>query len=184
MEKQQKPLVDLTEDEQIRIINETGVLKKIKNQDVTEPHLLVAILLSIPLICCHLGFDYLVHIQFGIESEFNMQRLSSVHLYAYPPILALAYATNRMKSSRLGQLSFLIGAIVASCYLVHYTVDDGTFGALSKTPGIVTIGVLLIIQADLGYAMLAVLCAVAFYYRETINGFLPTGIAPRLRTDL
>jgi hypothetical protein len=44
------PLVDLNEDDQWKIINETGVLHKLKEQQDQEPHLLVAILLTIPLI--------------------------------------------------------------------------------------------------------------------------------------
>jgi hypothetical protein len=182
--KPSKPLVDLSEEEQWKIINETGVLHKLKEETAQEPHLLIATLLSIPLIVCHGVFDYLAHAQFGLESDFTFDHILKTQIPALPAIWIFAYVTNYFKKSLVGQLSFAMIASALGCMVVALVNDDGTFGAARKTPGLITMGVLLIIQADLQYSLLPIFVSIGYYYRHTLQKYVPTGSLPSLKTEL
>jgi hypothetical protein len=179
-----EPLVNLSEEEQWKIINETGVLHKFKEPEANEPHFLVAALLSIPLFVCHGIFDYLVHLQFGFESEFTVDHIIKTQIPALPAIFVFSYVTNYFKKNVFGQIIISIIACIVGCYALYFISDQGTFGAALKTPGLITMGILLIIQADLQYAMLPIFVCLGYYYREWFKRYIPTGSFPKLRTEL
>jgi hypothetical protein len=174
------PLIDLTEDEQWKIIKESNVIHKISNEDHSEPHLFIAFLLSVPLIMCHAIFDYIVHLQFGFDRNFTWKRLIAVQGPAWPAIIILAYVTNRFKHHKLAQFLYMFVAGIIGCAVIYHTEEDGTFIAVSKAPGLVVVGILLIIQEDLPLALASVLISVLYYYRKQLIDYWPTGSMPKL----
>lgn len=183
-EKVAKPLVDLTEDEQWKIINDTKILDKFESTKEKEPHLLVAFLLSIPLIFCHAMFDYIAHLQFGYEQEFTWDRIKEVEPPAYIAIFIFALVTNYFKNNRLAQFIYTAVSIAVGCLVIYYCIDDGTFGAMLHTPGLVTLGILLVIQQDVQYAVVSLMACGLYYNRVFLMAFVPSGSLPSMHTEL
>ena len=180
MSKDDRKQGGISEQDQMDIIEQTGVMKLVSQNE--ESNLLASVLLSLPLTILHITFEYLVHVQYGITDQFHFE--PSKHLALFPAILAFTFVTNVFKSTKFGQFLFLVVAVGVGSYVIHLTIDEGTYGALSKTPGLITIGILLIIQANLSLALLSVICWTMFYYREVIYQYIPNGSMPSLKDDL
>ena len=169
----------MSQKEQADIINQSGVMKLIPAEN--DSVLLTSSLLTMPLLILNISFEYLVHVQFGITDQFVFDVYK--HLPLLPAIFVLTVVTSKFKQSKFGQFLFLLASSCIGCYVISLVKDDGTFGAMSKTPGLITVGVLLIIQQDLSLALLSILFWVAFYYRKLIYQFIPVGSMPALFSD-
>ena len=58
-----KPLIDLSAEDQQKVINESGVLHKIKEKEEESLNTVMATLLTLPLFFTHTILDYIVHFQ-------------------------------------------------------------------------------------------------------------------------
>ena len=174
-------LEQLSEQDQQDIIEQSGVLKRIPIEE-QDNSMVSSVIFSIPLLILNITFEYLVHLQFGIPDQFKLEYQR--HLSLFPAIFVLTLVTTRFKESKLGQLLFLLAAIWVGSHMIFLCKDDGTFGGLSKTPGLITIGVLLLMQMDLAFALLSVACWIAFYYRQFFYQYIPNGSVPSLFTEL
>lgn len=171
------PLVDLREDENLveSIIDQSGLMQKIKEkeEETTLPEtFLTAFLLTIPIVCCHFLFDYLVHLQFGFEKEISLQRFINVQGKASAAIFGFALLTDYLKKLKTAQILYFFFSLYLGRQVILIVNDDGTFGALQKTPGLICTGILLVIQMDLIPATLAVLACLVFNYQKEILGLL------------
>ncbi|KAL2916384.1 hypothetical protein HK105_204140 [Polyrhizophydium stewartii] len=177
-----KPLVDLSQDAQWDIINKTGVLHKVKEHDKAkkaaaesapseEPLLLVALLMSVPMVMFHGMLDYLVHYQYGFLEEFTIEYVLRRELLMYPALVIFTYGTGRVKHSRIAQALFAVAAVGAGCLLIHYTTADETFGSMLKAPGLSCIWIMLIIQMDLTAALASLAVCIVYYHREFLLSF-------------
>ncbi|KAJ3294813.1 hypothetical protein HK104_003280 [Borealophlyctis nickersoniae] len=167
----QKPLLNVSEDEQWRLINETGVLHKVaeRNGD-QEPPLLLAILMSIPLTVLHGGLDYVVHQQYDFLDQFTVRRVLTRQLPLFPLLVAFIYFTTKYKRLWVAQGLFTIGSIAAGNYLVYLSTDDQTFGAMLKTPGLALLWIYFVIQMNLPLGCLSLLGTYAYYHKEWFEG--------------
>ncbi|KAJ3255974.1 hypothetical protein HK103_005781 [Boothiomyces macroporosus] len=184
--KAQKPLVDLSEDEQLRMVNQTGVLHKLKEREEAEAssNIFVASLLTLPLFITHCIFDYTVYLQFQETEKFNTEHVWTKLFPALPAIYLCAYVTNYFKKSKIAQVFYLAITTAIGCRVIQLAVELETWGAMQKTPGLVTLGLLMVIQMDLIPACLSVLFTLAFYFRKPLLEMIQSGSSQKLKTEL
>ncbi|KAI8930294.1 hypothetical protein BC831DRAFT_440026 [Entophlyctis helioformis] len=175
-----KPLVDLSEAEQWDIVEKSGVLHKVKGAPGThnqgpsrkdaahdqEPHVLVAVLMSIPMALFHGMLDYIVHHQYGFLDKFTWRHVASRQLPLIPSLVLFMYVTSRVKHSKVAQLLFAVAAVAAGNTLIYYTTVDETFGAMLKAPGLAVVWVYLVIQMDILPAILSLAGSLIYFHRE------------------
>eukprot|EP00842_Homolaphlyctis_polyrhiza_P005000 jgi/Hompol1/5500/HPOL_004478-RA len=176
------PLVDLSQDEQWKIINETGVLHKVadtknknksqrsssSNSTNNETAIADAVLMSIPMTLFHGILDYVVHYQYGFLEQFNATHVLTRQLPLMPALVVFMYATTLIKHHLLAQLLFAAAAIGVGIWLIHQSTVVETFGAMLQTPGLATIWVYLVIQMDLVPALISLLVAFIYYQKDTL----------------
>ncbi|KAI9101387.1 hypothetical protein DFS34DRAFT_614295 [Phlyctochytrium arcticum] len=176
------PLNDLPEEEQWRIINETGILHKLgsSNQplaskskgksigrpaEAQEPPVLVALLLGIPLTLLHGTLDYIVHLQYDYAERFTMQHILRRQLPMLPLLCFFIYVTSRVKDWRAVQAAFMVGSVGAGCRLIWVSQVDETFGAMLQTPGLAVMWIYFVIQMKLSYAVASLVGCFLYYNR-------------------
>lgn len=181
-------LVNLDEPSIESIIEQTGIFTKFqeheankKSQESQVATAFIAGLLTIPLLIMHTLFSYLVHLQFGFLSDFNGRYILAHQLPALPAFFILSAVTEHYKHLKKAQFIYFITAVLSGLFVIYYAVDDGTFGAMRRTPGLITFGVLMVIQMELLPACLSIMITALYYYREPLSQLLRT---PSLNTEL
>ncbi|KAJ3367260.1 hypothetical protein HDU91_001568 [Kappamyces sp. JEL0680] len=173
------PLIqDLDAKTQREIINQSGVLEKLAAEDGAPSlleHVFISLLLTLPLMICHGFFDYIVHLQFGYEAKFTAAHLLDHQIPTIPAIFFLAFATEYFKRSQPVQVLYWAMASYIGSLVVYLAVDDQTFGGYQRTPGLITAGLLLVIQMDLVPACLSCLTVLLYYHRKLVMSYLPGG---------
>ena len=179
--KSSKPSAEFSEEEQWRIINETGILHKVaedndrkpKSKRTREPDLEedippgpLAFLFALPLTVLHGGMDYLVHLQYDYGEHFTFKRVLSRQLPLFPVLIVFIYFTTKYKNLLVSQLLFTIASAAAGVGLVYYSTEDQTFGAMLKTPGLAVLWIYLVIQMRLPLACVSLLGTFLYYHKE------------------
>jgi len=183
-QSQNTPDLQVSKEEQWRLIEQSGILKKVPTSDreptsssqATTPQanqgnddeeeyplaeeLFAATTLLIPMSFLLLMMYILIHYQYGQHPGWNViteRMLSSI------PILAISiFYTNRYKQTRWMQ-AFLFVLSVASGARMIYQVNYSNWRVnMQQCPPLGTIWVYTVLQLDLGPAVLA-LSAVAFW---------------------
>lgn len=171
---EQKPLLDLDEDEQWRIINETGVLHKVapetddSNTDI--PPLFLAVVLSLALTFLHGALDYAVHMQFGFTDKFDIHRVLNRQLPLLPVLFCFVYLTTQYQNRAITQALFAVGSVAAGSYLIFLTEEKQTFGAVLKGPGVAILWIYSIIQLRLGLACGSLVLTFCYYHKAWFEG--------------
>ncbi|KAJ3013488.1 hypothetical protein HKX48_005734 [Thoreauomyces humboldtii] len=177
------PLIDLDEEEQWRIVNETGLLHKLK-ADATAANVrpgtissfaddepvFVAIFLAIPLTMLHGLLEFMVHEQYAFTERFTASHVLRRQVPLAPAIGLLAYATGRLKGHLAAQIAFLVASAAAGCALIAFTSNEPTFGEMLNTPGLAVLWILLVIQMRLSFAVPSLLVPLAYHFRHHFEG--------------
>ncbi|TFY72740.1 hypothetical protein EVG20_g246 [Dentipellis fragilis] len=157
------PPIDIPEEEQWRIIRESGILKQAATQPAAKEgsedddeyplaeEIFVATTLFIPLAFFLLLMHILIHFQYGQEPNWGniVGRMSSG-----APILAVfTFYTNRHKGSRRAQFLLWLLALAAGIRLIHLVNYGNWLTNIQQCPAIATVWVLTIIQLELGPAV-------------------------------
>ncbi|KAJ3049636.1 hypothetical protein HK097_009386 [Rhizophlyctis rosea] len=177
-----KPPVEYTEEEQWRIINETGILQKVAENDKRKPKPKskrsrepededippgpLAFLFALPLTVLHGGMDYIVHLQYDYGEHFTFKRVLSRQLPLFPVLVLFIYFTTKYKNLLVSQLLFTIASAAAGVGLVYFSTEDQTFGAMLKTPGLAVLWIYLVIQMRLPLACLSLLGTFLYYHKK------------------
>ncbi|KAJ3036818.1 hypothetical protein HDV00_002371 [Rhizophlyctis rosea] len=182
-----EPLVDLSnEEDQWRIINETGILHKVAENDSKTkrgnkkrsqpeeyediPPLFLSILFALPLTVLHGGLDYLVHVQYDYADHFNITRVLSRQLPLFPILITFIYFTSKYKFHWLAQSLFTVASAASGTYLVYVTKEDQTFGGMLKTPGLAILWIYSVIQMNLALAIVSLAGTFLYYHKEWFEG--------------
>ncbi|KAI8912951.1 hypothetical protein DFJ77DRAFT_62328 [Powellomyces hirtus] len=176
-----EPLLDLSEDEQWRIVNETGLLHKLTSESrptvpgggqsyggptFSEDYLFQAILLTIPLTTLHGFLEYVVHFQFGFLNEFTVAHVLTRQVPLAPALALFIYLTSRVKHMLVVQVAFLVLSVVCGCMLIYLSADEPAFGEMLRTPGLAVLWIYFVIQMRLGVAVVSLVATLLYYHRD------------------
>ncbi|KAJ1551011.1 hypothetical protein HK096_003663 [Nowakowskiella sp. JEL0078] len=186
----------ISEEEQWKIINETGILHKIKRNQKKKPPIkkekysdddsesnpaedledfkdeimplwAEVVLISTPLALLHAVFEYVVYIQYGFKNEYSIFRLFRRSLPIFCLLAALTWGTNKVKSLWLLSFIQVIASSLSGVYLIRLTLEgDKTFGTMLKTPGLAVLWIYLIIQMKLTPAALGIVAPLLYYLKD------------------
>ncbi|KAI9448218.1 hypothetical protein H4582DRAFT_1899302 [Lactarius indigo] len=171
--RQSPPYIQISEEEQLRLIEQTGILKEIPvsgqrpEASSTSPRadaddeedyplaeeIFVATTLLIPMSFLLLMMYILIHFQYGQQPSWDVitnRMLSSV------PILAIfIFYTNRYKQRRWAQAGFFVLSVASGTRLIYQVNYSNWLLNMQQCPPIGTIWVYTVLQLDLGPAALA-----------------------------
>ncbi|KAJ6539261.1 hypothetical protein B0H19DRAFT_1178078, partial [Mycena capillaripes] len=148
--------IDIPPEEQWRLINESGVLRKVDSPAESESPLgeeiFNALLLITPCSFLLLLMEILIYNQYG--QEVNLKTLMDRMIEGVPILSIFIFYTSRYKrDQRVQLLLFLMGTAAGSRML--FLIKRGSYLAnIRQCPPLVTLWVYIVIQLDLGLAVL------------------------------
>lgn len=148
-----RPLLEMSEEEQWNIINETGILHNIKTQPAATSSLssaknkkpqykggldndndaddadaggdvaFHASLMTIPLLTLYFALDYTVHQQYDFDHLISLKATAKRYTPLALVLYTLIYFTHKHKRSRLAQLLFTLLSIGAGVGLIYFSTE-------------------------------------------------------------
>ncbi|CAK5275582.1 unnamed protein product [Mycena citricolor] len=173
--------LNIPEDEQWRLINESGVLKNAGKYRVPRPgdenaepdslgeEIFNALLLVTPCSFLLLMMQILIYNQYG--QDVNYKRLTDKMISGVPILSIFIFYTSRYKRDyRLQRILFLMATAVGS-RTVFLAKQASYLKNIEQTPPLITLWVYLIVQLDLGLAVLSLVGVGAFVWWKDLNLF-------------
>ncbi|KAF9075927.1 hypothetical protein BDP27DRAFT_1314738 [Rhodocollybia butyracea] len=179
-----KPLVEISEDEQWRLINESGVLNKVSDQSPSNttahaedpsPYPLVDEILDtsmwiMPFCSILLIMEVLIHTQYGrhATSKELVDRLCSGG-----PILALfIFFIHRHKRNRNVQIFLFLLSCVVGTRLVYLIARGSWLVNMRQCPPLATIWIYATVELNLGSAVASLLVTGSFVWWKGLQKYL------------
>ncbi|KAJ7699999.1 hypothetical protein B0H17DRAFT_925833 [Mycena rosella] len=165
--------INIPQEEQWRLINKSGVLKKVDTP--SEPELTLgdemfnALLLITPCSFLLLLMEILIYNQYGQEP--NLKTVVDRMVQGVPILSIFVFYTSRYKrDQRMQLLLFLVGTTAGSRML--FLLKRGTYLVnMRQCPPLVTLWVYTVIQLDLGLAVLNLVSVGAFAWWKGLELF-------------
>ncbi|EAU84713.1 hypothetical protein CC1G_00232 [Coprinopsis cinerea okayama7 len=178
-----KPLIELSEDEQMRLIKQSGILDKMKTVDsakATESsveyveerlplaeEIFNATLFIIPTCFLLLLMEILIHFQY--QQKPTLRNILDRMIPSVPILSLFVFYTLRYKSYRKMQLIMFFIAILSSTRLI-YQFNKSTFMVnMKQGPPLVTLWIYCIVQLDLSPAVISLAITSAFVYWKNLK---------------
>ncbi|KAF9452471.1 hypothetical protein P691DRAFT_804605 [Macrolepiota fuliginosa MF-IS2] len=177
-----KPLVDISEDEQWRLINESGVLRNIPRLNQTTPdsvdsedpdnptfgeEIFNTITYLVPFSFLLILMEILIHYQYKEKATLN--NLLDRMISGVPIMSILIFYTLRYKSYRVVQILLFAISILAGCRLIYQINNANWLTNMQQAPPLATIWIYAVFMADLGPAVLALLTIGSFVWWKELN---------------
>ncbi|KAF8211198.1 hypothetical protein K438DRAFT_1806872 [Mycena galopus ATCC 62051] len=174
-----KPAVEISEEEQWRLINESGILKSGALREVETPsdedelslceEIFSALLLIVPCSSLLLLMQILIYNQYG--QEVNLKTIAD-RLIEGVPILSLFifYTSRHKRNARVQLLLFLLGSAAGS-RMLFLLKRGGYLDNIRQCPPLVTLWVYIVIQLDLGLAVLNLIAVGIFCWWKQLDLF-------------
>ncbi|KAI8384437.1 uncharacterized protein BYT42DRAFT_592692 [Radiomyces spectabilis] len=172
----QKKQDDVPDDEKLRLIEQTGLLQKVKqreaelaaqhNQASTAEYIWQAIFLSIPFGFLVATFDVTVKVQFSEPWTYYGLMMKAVK--SAPVLCPFIYLTNRYKNKKWMQAAMTCGSMFVGSLLLYTLTHSPSLGQMLRAPGLATIWIYFIVQLDLLPAT-ATLVMVGLYWYFGLN---------------
>ncbi|CAG8513039.1 3534_t:CDS:2 [Paraglomus occultum] len=168
--KKKDPVDDIPEEEKIRLIKETGLLKNFEkvefNQTGVEDEYygwtFLAFLYTIPLCSVYCVMDIMVHRQYNQDVEFMP---FFVRVAKMSPILwVFVYFSNKYCHRPLVQFAMFLGSIFCGCYVVYLLQKAPYLGVMRRCPPLSTLWTYFVAQLRLPPAVLSLLSVLVYYY--------------------
>jgi len=171
------PYVQISEEEQSRLIERTGTLKEIPKEipvsgqrheaSSTSPResvdededyplaeeIFAATTLLIPMSFLLLMMYILIHFQYGQQPSWDV--ITSRMLSSVPILAIFIFYTNRYKRNRWAQAGFFVLSVVSGTRMIYQVNYSNWLLNMKQCPPIGTIWVYTILQLDLGPAAFA-----------------------------
>ncbi|KAJ2799523.1 hypothetical protein H4R20_004406 [Coemansia guatemalensis] len=179
---------DIPDNEKLRLIRESGILKKYsKNkdhgtgsdveEDVEEdklqalqdeydhasdiPQWMDALIYTVALVAIYGLFEALVNQQYGVEITIKevLQRMGKIA----PALYLIVYVTFAFRKSRIANMLMLLAACVSGCYFIHLNLHSPRLGIMRRAPGLVTLWMYFTFLMDVRPAMVNALVVGLFW---------------------
>ncbi|KAI9001165.1 hypothetical protein BD414DRAFT_473821 [Trametes punicea] len=168
--------IDIPEEEQWRIVNETGILKQVTSstkkeqarEDEEEDYeispladeIFRALYLVIPMSFMLLLMEILVHYQYGRKPSYVTLR--DRMLSGVPIIAVFVFYTNRYKRDRRMQIGLFWLSCISGTRMIWLLNRGNWLTVMKQSPPIATAWIYAIIQLDLGPAVLSLIAAATY----------------------
>ncbi|KAK7470741.1 hypothetical protein VKT23_002162 [Stygiomarasmius scandens] len=165
----QKPLLDIPEEEQWRIIQQSGILHKISDEDTKIPapepvplaeEILDAAFYITPLSFLLLLLEILVHNQYG--QTLTLQAALDRMVPGVPILSAFIFYTKRYKNHRAVQAFLLVISLLVGTRMVWLLARGSWVVNMRQVPPLGTVWVYTIIQLNLVLAVINLVSVYAF----------------------
>ncbi|KAI8990029.1 hypothetical protein BDB01DRAFT_841884 [Pilobolus umbonatus] len=162
---------DIPPSEQLRIIEQTGLMKKVKQREAellvkrqtsTAEYIWQAIFLSIPFGFLVATFDVTVRVQYS--EPWDYYTLMNKCMKSAPVLAPFIYLTNRYKSTRLAQASMSVAALITGALLMYTLRHSPSLGQMMRAPGLATVWIYFIVQLDLVPAISSLILVALYWY--------------------
>jgi len=182
--KPDNPLIDITEDEQWRLINQSGILQNPalvqesrveSTEDVEEEEISLcdeifnAVMLIIPFSSLLLLMEILIHQQYGKSA--SLEVLMDRMLSGVPILSLFIFYTNRHKRDRRMQFLLFIISIAVGSRMIYQFNHASWLVNMSQCPPLATIWIYTIIQLELISAFLNLVVVGAFVWWKDLKIF-------------
>ncbi|KAG7449271.1 uncharacterized protein BT62DRAFT_888232 [Guyanagaster necrorhizus] len=173
-----KPLIQLSEEEQWRLINESGILHKVgaaegapssegvkqsaEEETPLAEEIFDAVVLIIPFTFLLVLMEILIHRQYGKEATLKI--LTDKLISSVPILSVFIFYTTRYKAHRTMQFGFFIIAGVVGPRMVYLLSRGSWLVNMKQCPPLATIWVYTIFQLDLGPAVLNLIGVAAYVW--------------------
>ncbi|KAJ6599149.1 hypothetical protein DFH09DRAFT_1021988 [Mycena vulgaris] len=165
--------IDIPQEEQWRLINESGVLRKVESP--SEPELPLgeeifnSLLVITPCAFFLLLMQILIYHQYGQDP--NLKTLVDRMIEGVPILSIFVFYTARYKRDQRMQLFlFLMGTAAGSRML--FLIKRGSYLVnMRQCPPLVTLWVYIVVQLDLGLAVLNLVSVAAFSWWKGLELF-------------
>lgn len=174
-----KPFIEIPQEEQWRLIKESGVLKKAeipankKEQELEvtplADEILNAAILIIPCSFLLLLMEILIHFQYSQNP--SLDALVSRMVPGVPILSIFIFYTTRYKHHRRMQLFLFVLAFTVSSRLVYILSRASWLVNMRQCPPLATIWVYTIVQLDLGPAVLSLVVTGVFVWYKGLKLF-------------
>jgi len=180
--KPDKPLIDITEDEQWRLINQSGILQnptlvqesRVESTvDVEEEEISLcdeifnAVMLIMPFSSLLLLMEILIHHQYGKTASFEI--LTDRMLSGVPILSLFIFYTNRHKRDRRMQLLLYIISIAVGSRMIYQFNHASWLVNMKQCPPLATIWIYTIIQLELIPAFLNLVVVGVFVWWKDLK---------------
>ncbi|KAL1946569.1 hypothetical protein VTO73DRAFT_14673 [Trametes versicolor] len=168
--------IDIPEDEQWRIIEQTGILKQAGTSGSKVPaegndeedyeispladEIFRALYLAIPMSFMLLLMEILVHNQYGRHATFDALR--DRMLSGMPIIFVFVFYTNRYKTDKRMQAAFFWLSCIAGTRLIWLMNRGNWLVVMRQCPPIATAWIYAVVQLNLAPAVLSLVVAATF----------------------
>ncbi|KAJ6614331.1 hypothetical protein B0H10DRAFT_2165139 [Mycena sp. CBHHK59/15] len=165
--------LNIPQEEQWRLINESGVLKKVdtpaENQISLGEEIFSSVLLITPFSFLLLLMQILIYQQYGQEP--NLKTLVDMMVQGVPILSVFIFYSSRHKpDKRMQSLLFLMGTAAGARML--YLIKRGSYLVnMRQCPPLVTLWVYVVVQLDLGLAVLNLLMVATFCWWKELDLF-------------
>ncbi|KAF9534832.1 hypothetical protein CPB83DRAFT_843016 [Crepidotus variabilis] len=175
-----KPLIEISEEEQWRIIKQTGILEVAEERDASGAQEIIeaeslslgdeifnAALLIIPFSFLLLLMEILIHHQYGkrVSLDMMMDRMGPG-----VPILSLfIFYTVRYKHHRRTQFFLFLLSCAAGSRLMYQYNRANWLVKIKQCPPLITIWVYTVLQLDLGPCVLGLLTVAGFSWLKGLT---------------
>jgi hypothetical protein len=180
--KPDKPLIDITEDEQWRLINQSGILQNpalvqesriqstvdVEDEDISLcDEIFNAVTLIIPFSSLLLLMEILIHHQYGKTA--SLEILTDRMLPGVPILSLFIFYTNRHKRVRRMQFLLFIISIVVGSRMIYQFNRASWLVNMSQCPPLATIWIYTIIQLELFPAFLNLVVVGGFVWWKDLK---------------
>ncbi|KAF9058089.1 hypothetical protein BJ165DRAFT_105624 [Panaeolus papilionaceus] len=175
-----KPLIDIPEDEQWRLIKQTGILDSVKSEPAPatkEPEELTlgdeifnAVMYIIPFSSLLILMEILVRQQYGRKAAVDdlYERIIS----GVPILSIFIFFTMRYKPYRKMQIFLFIISVLCGSRLLYQVNNANWLTVMKQGPPFATIWIYTIVQLDLGPAVLGLFTVASYCWWKELTIFL------------
>ncbi|KAJ2723770.1 hypothetical protein GGI07_002388 [Coemansia sp. Benny D115] len=181
---------DIPDNEKLRLIRESGLLKKYAKakgstgSDMDEdealeiardsayyeetqeeiPTWMDAAIYSVGLAAIYGLFEALVNQQYNVD--IGLLDVAERMARALPAIYFIVYLTHRFRKLRIVSLLMLLASCASGCYFVYLNLHSPRLGIMRRAPGLVTMWIYLTFQMDVRPAVISALVVSAFWLTD------------------
>ncbi|KAI9223635.1 hypothetical protein BC828DRAFT_375427 [Blastocladiella britannica] len=152
-------LDDIPDDDKWRMVEESGILKKLDLSEHQKPVALsvvatASLFFTVPLFLLMIMFEVLVGQQFSEDKDF-VQLCRDKVTTALPALFVVVFLVHRFANTNIVQYGMLLASIVLGSRMMQLVLGTHTYGEMMSVPGIAVAWIYFIAQMQLLLACLS-----------------------------